>query len=79
MGIAEFSVLRLLDVDEHHECVGEEHAFFAFDSDASSEIFSQAVHETFDCIIIILLVARVVVWSRVGVDVLHALDSKWWV
>ena len=77
MGVAELSVLGPLNVDEHHERVGEEHTFFVFDSNLSSEIFSQAVHETFDCIIIVLLVACVAAFRHNGVDCLHALDGKW--
>ena len=65
-----------LNVDKHHECVGEKHVFFAFDLDALSEIFSQADHETFDGIIIVLLVVCVTVWSCVKVDSSHALHVE---
>ena len=56
MGVVELSILWSLVVDEHHEHVGEEHAVFAFDLDASSEILSQAVREAFSCVIVVLLV-----------------------
>ena len=58
-GVTEFSILWSLNVDEHHEHVGKDHVVFAFDSDASSEVFSQAVHEAFDCVIVVLFVACV--------------------
>jgi len=58
------------------ECVGEEHTFFAFDLNLSSEIFSQAVHETFDCIIIVLLAVCVVASSYARVDHFHAFDGE---
>ena len=67
-----------LDVDEHHGCVKEEHAVFAFDLDALSEILSQAVHEAFDCVIIVLLVVCVALRNDECVCVLHALDGEQW-
>ena len=67
-----------LDVDEHHEHVGEEHAVFAFESDASSEILSQAVHEAFGCVIGVLLVVCVAFRNDELVAVLHALDGEQW-
>ena len=75
-GVTEFGVLRLFDVDEHHEDVGEEHFRFAFDSDLSSWVFSQTVHETFDCVVVVLLVACVVLGSHCHIVNLHAFDSE---
>ena len=75
-GVTELSVLWSLNADEHHECAGEEHAVFAFDSDGLSEIFSQATRETFDRIIIVLLVTCVAVWSHATVIPFHALDGE---
>ena len=72
----ELSVLWLLNVDEHHEFVGEEHVIFAFDSDVLSEIFSQAVHETFGCIVVVLLVMCVALRFHCHIAGLHALDGE---
>ena len=72
VGIAEFGALGLLDVDEHHEHVSEEHVFFAFDSNLLSEVFSQAVHKALARIIIVLLAMIGKVWeieTRLQVDV----------
>ena len=67
-----------LNVDEHHECVEKDHAVFAFDSDASSEVFSQAAHEAFDRVIVVLLVACVTQRENGLVGDFHAFDSEQW-
>ena len=75
-GVMELRILWSLNVDEHHECVGEEHAVFAFDSNALSEIFSQAVHEAFNCVIIVLLVVCVMFWNCEDVARFHAVNGE---
>ena len=70
--------MRLSNVDEHHECVGEAHVVIAFDSDLLSEVFSQAVHKAFNCIVIFLLVMRVALTVQVKVACFHAFDGEEW-
>ena len=59
--IAEFSILGLFDVDEHHEDVSGKHVFLSFDLNLLSKIFSQTVHKAFNCFTIVLFVASVTV------------------
>ena len=68
--------MRLFDVDKHHECASEEHVVFAFhSSDLSSEVFSQAVHETIDSIVIVLFVTHAVLTNQVNFACFDALNA----
>ena len=71
--------MRSFDVDEHHENVGEEHVVFVFDSDLLSQVFSQTVHKAFDCIVIVLFVARVMFLLQFEVVCFHAFSGEEWV
>ena len=83
-GIAEFGVLGSFNVDEHHEDVGEHHEdvgeehvlVFLFDLNLSLEIFSQAVHEPFSCITVILFVAGVMLANDGCVVCLDVVDGE---
>ena len=76
-GIVEFDILGSFDVDEHHEDVGKEHVVLLFDLDLLlSKVFSQAVHETFSCVIIILFVTGVMLANWVHVACLDVLNCE---
>ena len=77
-GIVKFGVLELFDVDECHEDVGDEHVVLLFDSDLSSKVFSQAVNETFSCIVIIVFVTGVMLADWVHVACLDVLNCEQW-
>ena len=50
---------------------------FAFDLNVLSEIFSQAVHEAFGCVVVTLLIACVAFGNHELVAVFHALNGQW--
>ena len=72
----ELGNLRLFDIDEHHEDVSEDHVWFAFHSDLSSQVFSQAVHEAFNCVVIVLLVMCVMLTACIKIVHLHTFDGE---
>ena len=49
-----------------------------FDLDSLLEVFSQAVHETFNCVVVILFVTGVVQVSWAFVKVLDAFNGEQW-
>ena len=75
-GIAEFGILGSFDVDEHHEDVGEEHAVFLLDLNSLLEIFSQALHEAFSCITVILFMAGGMLTNDGCVACLDVINSE---
>ena len=77
-GIVKFGVLELFDVDECQEDVGDEHVVLLFDSDLSSKVFSQAVHEAFNCIVVILFVAGVAHVNHASVEIFNTFDGEQW-
>ena len=79
VGIAELGVLGSFNVCEHHEDISEEHVWLALDSNLSSQVFSQAVHEAFDSIIVVLSVACVMLEAWFCIALLHAIDGEQWV
>ena len=51
---------------------------FAFDLDFLSKVFSQAVHEAFDCIVVIPLVVHIAHANHPFVEGLHTFDGEQW-